>query len=70
MLLLIRADRHQIRLVQENIRRHQNRIREQTAVDIVRVLGGFVLELRHARKLAHISKAIEQPRQLRVLRHL
>ena len=66
MLLLIRADRHEVGHVQKNVRRHQNRIGEQSAVDVVRVFGGLVLELRHARKLAHVGEAVQNPRQLRV----
>ena len=70
MLLLILAHRHQIRLVQQNVRRHQAGVREQAAVDIVRILGGLVLELGHPAQLAEHGIALQHPAQLRVLVHM
>ena len=67
VLLLILAHRHQIGLVQQNVRRHQSGIGEQTAVDVVRILGGLVLELGHAAQLAEHGVAVQHPAQLRVL---
>ena len=43
VLLLILAHRHQIGLVQQNVRRHQSGIGEQTAVDVVRILADLSL---------------------------
>ena len=37
MLLLVRAHRHIVRLVQQNVRRHQRRIGKQTEIDVVGV---------------------------------
>ena len=70
VLLLILAHRHQIRLVQQNVRRHQAGVREQAAVDIVRILGGLVLELGHPAQLAEHGIALQHPAQLRVLVHM
>ena len=67
MLLLIGANGHKIGLIKQDIRRHQHRIGEQAAVDVVGVLARFVLKLRHARKLAHVGIAVENPGKLRVL---
>ena len=52
VLLLVFTHRHLISLIQQDIRRHQRRIGEETAVDVLAVLGGLVLKLRHARHLA------------------
>ena len=70
MLLLILTDRHEVGLIDENIRRHQHRVGEQARGDVVRVLGGLVLELRHAAQLAELRVAAEHPRKLRVLGHM
>ena len=40
VLALIHANRNEVGLVQQNVSRHQNRIGEQTDIDVVRVLGG------------------------------
>ena len=61
VLALIHANRNKIGLVQQNVCRHQNRIGEQTDIDVVRMLGGFVLELGHAGSLAEHGEAVEHP---------
>ena len=66
MLLLIHAHGHQIRIVYQNVRRHQYRIGEQAGVHVVGVLGALVLELRHAGELAEHGVAVEHPAELRV----
>ena len=66
MLHLIDANRNHICLIKENVRRHQNRIREKTGIDIVGMLRGFILELRHTIELAHIRITVEDPGKLRV----
>ena len=70
MLLLIVAHRHKIRLIQQNIRRHQCRIGKQTAVNVFRVLGGFVLKLGHSAQLTEHGIAIQNPAQLRMLMYM
>ena len=70
MLLLVAADGDVVRLVEQNVRRHQRGVGEQTAVDILCVLGALVLELRHARELTEHGVAVEHPGQLRVLGHM
>ena len=63
----IHTDRNEVRLIEQNIACHQHRIGEQAAVDVVRMLGALVLELRHAAHFAHVGVAVEQPVHLRVL---
>jgi len=70
VLLLVAAHRHQIRLIQQNIRRHQSRIGKQARVDVVRVLGGLILELGHAAQLAEHGVAVQHPAQLGVGRNM
>ena len=70
VLALIHANRNEIGLVQQNVCRHQNRIGKQTDIDVVRMLGGFVLELGHAGSLAEHGEAVEHPRQLRMRGHM
>ena len=67
MLLLVLTHRHIVRLIQQNIRRHQGRVGEEAAVDVVGILGALVLELGHAAQLAEHGVAVEDPAQLRVL---
>ena len=70
MLLLVAADGDVVRLVEQDVRRHQCGVGEQTAVDVLGVLGALVLELRHARELAEHGVAIEHPAELRVRGHM
>ena len=70
MLLLVAAHGHQIRLIQQNIRRHQSRIGEQARVDVVRVLGRLILELGHAAQFAEHGVAVQHPAQLGVGRNM
>ena len=56
----------QIRLVQQDVRRHQAGVGEQAGIDVVGVLGGFVLKLGHAGELAELGVAVEHPGQLGV----
>ena len=63
MLLLVRADGNEVRLVQQDVRGHQDRIGEEAGVDVVRVLGGLVLELRHAVQFAHVGETVQDPGQ-------
>ena len=70
MLRLIHTDRHEVGLVQQNIRRHQRGVGEQTCIDVVRMLGALVLELRHARQLAEHGIAVEHPGKLGMRGHM
>ena len=70
MLLLILAHRDVVRLIEQNICRHQSGISEETGVDIVGVLGGFVLELGHTAELTEHGVAVQHPAQLSVGRHM
>ena len=69
VLLLVIADRNDIRIVQENIRRHQNRISQKPRADGFLTLT-LCLELRHAEQLACVRAAVQNPAKLRVSRHL
>ena len=69
MLLLVLADRHVRGLVDQDVGRHQRRIGEQAQRDVLAVLAGLLLELRHAAHPAHARHAIEDPGELRVLGH-
>ena len=66
MLLLVRTDGYEIGLVKQNICRHQARVSEEAGVDVVCMLCGFVLELRHTGELAELCVAVEHPGQLRM----
>ena len=66
MLLLVSAHGDEIRLVEEDIRRHQGGIGEEASVDVVRVLGRLVLELGHAGELAEHGVAVQHPAKLSV----
>ena len=70
MLALILSHRHQIRLIQQDVRRHQHRVGEQSGGDIVRVLSSLGLELGHAAQLAELGIAAQDPAQLRMLGHM
>ena len=58
MLLLIDADGNDVRLIQQNIRRHQHGVIHQTHIDIIRMAGAFILELGHAGKFARVRDGI------------
>ena len=70
VLLLILPHRDEIRLIEQNIRRHQHGVGKQARGDVVGVLLGFGLELGHAAQLTELRIAPEHPAQLRVLRHM
>ena len=61
MLHLILPDRHQVRLIQQYIRRHQYRIGKQSRVDIVGVLLRLILELCHSGQLPELGIARQYP---------
>ncbi len=70
VLLLVFADRHMGRAVNQNVGRHQCRIGVETNRGILAILAGFFLELRHAIEPAEAGDAIEDPGELGVLRDL
>ena len=67
MLLLVLTYRHQIRLVKQDIRRHQGGVGKQAAIDVFRILGRLVLELGHTAQLSKHGIAVEHPAQLCML---
>ena len=67
VLLLVFTHRHIIRLIQQNIRRHQGGIGKQTAVDVVCVFGRLILELGHPGQFAEHGIAVQHPAQLCML---
>ena len=70
MLLLVLTHGDEIRLVQEDVRRHQGGIGEEAAVDVVGVLCALVLELGHAAQLPEHGVAVEDPAELGMLVHM
>jgi hypothetical protein len=51
VLSLIVTDRHEIRLVEQDVGRHQDRIIKQTDRDVLLLLTRLVFVLRHALEL-------------------
>ena len=70
MLFLVNANGHKVRLIQKDIRRHQNGVGKQAAVDILGVLGAFLFELMHARQVSKGAKTTQHPRELCVCGHM
>jgi hypothetical protein len=65
VLPLVVADRDDVGLVEQDVARHQHRVREEAGGDEL-ALVGLVLELRHPLQLAEARDRAEQPRRLRV----
>ena len=70
MLLLILAHRHQIRLIQQNVRRHQHGVGKQARCNVIGMLLGLGLKLGHAAEFTELGIAAQYPAQLRVLGHM
>jgi len=70
MLTLVLPHRDQIRLVEQDICRHEDRIGEEAGVDVVGVGRGLILKLCHPAELPEHGVAVEDPSQLRVLGHM
>ncbi len=66
MLLLVLADRHMRRVVEQDVGGHQLRIGVKPGRGVLAVLARLVLELRHAVQPAHPRHAIEDPGKLGV----
>ncbi len=68
VLALVLADRYLVRLVQEDVGDLEDRVREQADAGAVgALLGGLVLELGHAGRLAEAGQAVHDPGELGVL---
>ena len=67
MLALVFSHGHQVCLVEQDVRRHEHRIGEETGGDVVGVLLGFLLKLGHAAELAELGAAAQHPTELCVL---
>ena len=70
MLGLILPHGHEVGIVDEDVRCHQHGVGEQTAVDVVGVLGTLILELGHARQLTKLRVAGQHPGKLGVRGHV
>jgi hypothetical protein len=70
MLLLILADRHMRRAIDQNVRRHQVRIGVKTDRRVLAVLAGLLLELGHAVQPAETRDTVEHPGEFGVFGHL
>ena len=66
MLLLVLADRHMRRVIEQNVGGHQVRIDVKPRARVLAVLAGLLLELRHAVEPAEPRHAIEDPGKLGV----
>ena len=69
MLPLVVADRHEVGLVEQDVARHQDRVGEEPGRDELLALA-LVLELRHPAELPVARDRREEPRRLRVRRHV
>ena len=69
MLLLILADRHQIALVDQNVRSHQHRIGKKSVVGR-KTLGDLVLVAVRPFEQSDRSDVVQNPGELTHLRHI
>ncbi len=71
MLALVLPHRDLVRLVQQDVRGHEDGVGEQPDGRVLgALLGGLVLELCHSARFTVAGDAHEDPRQLVVLRHV
>src|SRR6266550_2705687 len=70
MLFLIFSYRHEICLIEQNVRGHQNGIIKQSNCHVLSLLSSLVFKLRHALQLRHARQAVKNPGQLGVLRNV
>jgi hypothetical protein len=62
VLALVLADRHQVRVVEQYVGGHEDRVVvEPDARRLGTTFSGLVLELRHARELADLRYTVEEP---------
>ena len=69
VLALVVSDGHAVGVVDEDVRRHQDRIGHEAGPHGL-LPAALLLELCHPAKLAHCRRALEQPRELCVLGHV
>ena len=67
MLLLVLADRHMRRAIEQDVGGHQAGIGVEADGGVLAILAGLLLELRHAVEPAHAGDAIEHPGEFGVL---
>ena len=70
VLLLVLSHRDEVRLVEQDVCGHQDRIGEQSRPDLFVVLPRLFLELNHFFQPSHGGDARQQPRHLRVGRDM
>ena len=70
MLLLVLPDGNIVRLIQQDVCRHQSGIGKETAVDVLGVFGAFVLELGHTAEFAEHGVAVEDPAEFGVFMNM
>ena len=70
MLLLVLADRHMRRAIDQNIGGHQHGIIVEADGGVLAVLAGLVLELRHAVQPANARDAVQDPGEFGVFGNL
>ena len=71
VLALVLADRHEVRAVEQDVGRLEDRVGEQPdAGRALAALGGLVLELGHPAGLAEAGQALQHPAELGVAGHL
>ena len=61
MLLLVLSHGDKVRLIDEDVCRHENRVGKKAGRNVVRVLLRLHLELRHTRQLAELRVAAQNP---------
>ena len=64
VLRLVGTDRHVVGLIEQDVAGHQGRVGEEAGIDVVRMLGRLIFELRHARELAELRAAVHDPAHL------
>ena len=70
MLFLVLTNRHQIGVIEKDVRRHQHGIVEQTDGDVVALFDRLLLELDHPLQPVQRGDAVEKPAKLAVGGHL
>ncbi|GCL81956.1 hypothetical protein ExPCM15_00397 [Escherichia coli] len=61
VLFLVFTHRHQISLIQQDVRCHQHRIVKQTSVDVLGITRRFIFKLCHAAQFAEVGIAVQCP---------
>src|SRR2546427_959721 len=70
MLSLIFSHGHEICLIEQDVRRHQNGIIKESHCHILALFPSLVFKLRHPLQLRHAHQAVKNPSQLGVLRNV